>query len=169
MDVASTKPSLLASAERIREFLAAFDELNREDPIAADCIANLISQYSRVENSPLESVSFATTESSELEPALALWGDTHHETIERLFVNMRNSWLSVSDIRRLTNIGRGAVAQVLYSTHADSFVRKSHPNHASMKHWRLTDEAFSSAQSRLSLQQAKSGFEKGGTAEKIES
>ena len=71
--------------------------------------------------------------------AMPLWGDTHFEAIANLLKSTGSRFLSVPDICSRTGIGRGAVAQVLYSSHAEYFDRMPHPHHSKMKVWRLRD------------------------------
>ncbi|MEM9347454.1 MAG: hypothetical protein AAGB26_12630 [Planctomycetota bacterium] len=126
---------------RIAEFIDAFQVLEREDPTAAACIRLLLTGKSIDQNS-------VHTDSVDSDGPAALWGDTHFERICQLYCQRKNGWLSVSDIRLGTEIGRGAIAQVLYTTYKDCFERKPHPSHAKMKVWRLTGAAYSEAKTR---------------------
>ena len=125
---------------RIAEFLQAFQQLEREDPTAAECVRLLLA------GQPSHQASAVADE--EIDEPAALWGDTHFERICQLYCHRQNPWLSVSDIRLGTDIGRGAIAQVLYTTYKESFVRKPHPSHAKMKVWSLTSSAYAAAKER---------------------
>ena len=53
------------------------------------------------------------------------------------FRTRNNEWAEVSQIRKATGIGRGAIANILYKTHVDYFEHKDHPSHKKRKIWRL--------------------------------
>jgi hypothetical protein len=102
-----------------------------EDPAGAALLLELLNALCK------DCLGSQSDDNHDDEPPLELWGDTHKEKILQLFADQNNPWLSVSDIRVATDIGRGAVAQVLYSTHAELFERKPHPTHAKMSMWRV--------------------------------
>ncbi|MEM9019994.1 MAG: hypothetical protein AAGC44_05470 [Planctomycetota bacterium] len=126
--------------ERIQEFVGAYEQLRKDDPVAASCALLIIGR---------EVVPAAQKELAQEDHAGPLWGDTHYERIQKLFCERQNKWLSVSDIRLATDIGRGATAQILYTTHSESFDKKPHPHHASMKLWRLNERAYKEALNRF--------------------
>ncbi|MBB6428465.1 hypothetical protein [Algisphaera agarilytica] len=62
---------------------------------------------------------------------------TQAEQIMAYFRSRGNEWAEVSQIRKATDIGRGAIANVLYKTHVHRFEHQQHPSHKSRKVWRL--------------------------------
>lgn len=122
---------------RVQALLGEFISLQREDPRAAELLLGLITSGTDCRGfDPHDDLDDGG------EHELSLWGSTHRDRILRLFVDRENEWLTIPDIRNVTGIGRGPIAQVVYSTHAQEFDRKPHPSHAKMRMWRLMPHVF---------------------------
>jgi len=125
-----------ARLTRLQKLLSDYQELAHEDPQTAEYFLALITRID------LEMPSDSEPNKAETSEFASLWRDTHHDKILTLFLREENEWLSVTDIRTMTGIDRGAVANVLYSTHAEDFESKPHPHHAVMKQWRVVPHLF---------------------------
>ncbi|MEO0963694.1 MAG: hypothetical protein AAFY08_01125 [Planctomycetota bacterium] len=92
-------------------------------------------------------------------PVADLFGQTNYEKIAGVLAQHDNRWMTVTQLRELSGLSRGPIATVLYSSHCNQFDRHVHPNHASMKLWRLTEDALKAI--NVAIQNRHSNFTEG--------
>ncbi len=114
--------SVIAESERRTESLRRIHELATSDP--------------KLFEHAMKSLGYVRDGAATKRPRHSS-GQTNYERIVQYFKQSGNTWRPARDIVHSTDIQRGAVSIVLYTTHRSAFRQKVDPKNKGRRLWRL--------------------------------